>query len=122
MRQAFKLEEQIARLFQRAAMTARKTRSENHRLLFQCEFAAAFLLTILLTGCASSNKAEAENAGSAPPAAVVKVVRRNISSNLEIASEFLPFHSIGSTNTASFRGSESSFFLCVAFITITTRG
>jgi RND family efflux transporter MFP subunit len=75
-------------------MTTRKTRSQNHRLLFQCEFAAAFLLPILLSGCASSNKAEAENTGSAPPAAVVKVARRNISSNLEIASEFLPFQEI----------------------------
>ena len=71
-----------------------KTSSQSHRLLFQRQFAAAFLLAILLTGCASSNKADAENAGSTAPAAVVKVARRNISSNLEIASEFLPFQEI----------------------------
>ena len=75
-------------------MTTRKTSSQNHRHLFQRQFAAAFLLSTMLTGCASSNKAEAENAGSTAPAAVVKVARRNISSNLEIASEFLPFQEI----------------------------
>jgi len=62
------------------------------RTLFQC--AAAFLLAVLLSGCATANKAEAQNPEKAPPAPVVKVARRNISSNLEIASEFLPFQEI----------------------------
>jgi RND family efflux transporter MFP subunit len=65
-----------------------------HRFAMQTRFAAAFFLVGLLSGCTSTNKAEAQNAGEAPPAAVVKVVRHNISSDLEIASEFLPFQEI----------------------------
>jgi RND family efflux transporter MFP subunit len=43
-------------------------------------------------GCNDSRKSEAANA--APEAAVVKVQRKNISSTLEISSEFLPFQEI----------------------------
>jgi len=56
--------------------------------------AVALVLTVLLFGCASSNKAEAQNTAGPVPAAVVKVTRGNISSNLQIASEFLPFQEI----------------------------
>lgn len=73
-------------------MTKRKQRFHDYPT--HCELAVALVLTVLLFGCASSNKAEAENTAGAVPAAVVKVARGNISSNLEIASEFLPFQEI----------------------------
>jgi RND family efflux transporter MFP subunit len=75
-------------------MTTTKQRFRDDSRWTHCELAVALLLTVLLFGCASSNKAEAENAAGAVPAAVVKVARGNISSNLEIASEFLPFQEI----------------------------
>lgn len=54
-------------------------------LLVFIEFAA---------GCGGAHKAEADEAANAPTAAVIKVARRNIADNLEIASEFLPFQEI----------------------------
>jgi RND family efflux transporter MFP subunit len=46
------------------------------------------------SGCGSARKAEAEDAAHAPAAPVVKVVRRNLSNTLEIASEFQPLQEI----------------------------
>lgn len=55
----------------------------------------AFLLAFAaaLSGCGSGRKAAADTA-QAPPAAVVKVTRGNISDTLEIASEFQPFQEV----------------------------
>lgn len=64
--------------------------SHSHRLTkgaFLLAFAAA------LSGCGSGRKAAADTA-QAPPAAVVKVTRGNISDTLEIASEFQPFQEV----------------------------
>ena len=47
----------------------------------------------LLTGCGSAGKTKADEA-DAPSVAVVKVTRQNLSNELEIASEFLPFQEI----------------------------
>jgi RND family efflux transporter MFP subunit len=56
------------------------------------------LLTVFLaalgSGCGNARKAEAEDAAHAPTAPVVKVVRRNLSNTLEIASEFEPLQEI----------------------------
>jgi RND family efflux transporter MFP subunit len=84
----------IAPLTLRAAMTTNERKTRARLFSVQNRSAATFLLAVLLSGCASANKAEAGNSGDASPAAVVKVARRNISSNLEIASEFLPFQEI----------------------------
>src|SRR5580704_3107531 len=46
------------------------------------------------SGCGSARKAEAEDAAHAPAAPVVKVVRRDLSNTLEIASEFQPLQEI----------------------------
>ncbi len=62
----------------------------------------AYLVTLILTGalagfvfgCGNARKAEAEDAAHAPTAPVVKVVRRNLSNTLEIASEFQPLQEI----------------------------
>ncbi len=51
------------------------------------------LAAALLIGCDSTGKTKADGA-DAPSAAVVKVTRQNLSSELEIASEFLPFQEI----------------------------
>src|ERR1700747_1766186 len=51
------------------------------------------LAAALLTGCGSTGKTKADEAG-APNVAVVKVTRQNLSNDLEIASEFLPFQEI----------------------------
>jgi RND family efflux transporter MFP subunit len=48
----------------------------------------------LLAGCGSASKTSPDDPASAPHVAVVKVVRRDLSSNLQIASEFLPFQEI----------------------------
>jgi len=45
-------------------------------------------------GCGSARKTEADDLSSAPQVAVVKVTRQNLTSKLEIASEFLPFQEI----------------------------
>jgi len=52
------------------------------------------LLAALLCGCGSGPKVNADDAANAPRVAVVKVVRRNLSNTLEIASEFQPFQEI----------------------------
>src|SRR5579863_2673930 len=52
-----------------------------------------FLIAAGLAGCGSSGKAKAD-AADAPSVAVVKVTRQNLSNELEIASEFLPFQEI----------------------------
>lgn len=54
------------------------------------QWTAAILATLAFSGCSAPTKAEAGNTASIPRAAVVRVVRRDLSSNLEIASEFLP--------------------------------
>jgi RND family efflux transporter MFP subunit len=58
---------------------------------------ALWALTILLgffSGCGKGRSAQAENQSTAPQVAVVKVTLRNVSDNLEIASEFQPFQEI----------------------------
>ena len=53
-----------------------------------------FLLAGCVAGCGGGHKAAADEAANAPAAAVVKVARRNIADNLEIASEFQPFQEV----------------------------
>jgi len=54
-----------------------------------------FLISVAtFIGCGEEHKAAADDAANAPTAAVVKVTRGNISDNLEIASEFLPFQEV----------------------------
>jgi RND family efflux transporter MFP subunit len=48
----------------------------------------------LFSGCRGTPKANADDAASAPAAAVVKVARANIADNLEIDSEFQPFQEV----------------------------
>jgi RND family efflux transporter MFP subunit len=47
-----------------------------------------------LIGCGEGHKAAADDAASAPQAAIVKVTRGNIADSLEIASEFQPFQEV----------------------------
>src|ERR1700719_4761647 len=51
------------------------------------------LIAALLAGCGSTGKTKAD-AANAPNVAVVKVTRQNLSNELEIASEFLPYQEI----------------------------
>src|SRR6202047_2928109 len=53
-----------------------------------------FLLAEFTAGCGGAHKAAADETANAPAAAVVKVARRNIADNLEIASEFQPFQEV----------------------------
>ena len=52
--------------------------------------ALLLLVASILAGCGSADKAGADNSANAPYVAVAKVARRNLSSTLDIASEFLP--------------------------------
>jgi RND family efflux transporter MFP subunit len=54
----------------------------------------AGLFAGLVCGCGDARKAEAEDAAHAPSAPVVKVVRRDLNNELEIASEFQPLQEI----------------------------
>lgn len=54
----------------------------------------AGLFAGLVSGCGDARKAEAEDAAHAPSAPVVKVVRRDLNNELEIASEFEPLQEI----------------------------
>jgi RND family efflux transporter MFP subunit len=51
------------------------------------------LVAAVLSGCGSAGKTKADEA-SAPNVAVIKVARHNLSNELEIASEFLPYQEI----------------------------
>ncbi len=53
-----------------------------------------FFAAALLAGCGTSGEPAKVDAANAPRAAVVPVTRRNISTTLEIASEFQPFQEI----------------------------
>lgn len=57
------------------------------------KFWGVLTLAALAAGC-GGGKTHANDAANAPTAAVVKVERRDIASNLEIASEFLPYQEI----------------------------
>jgi RND family efflux transporter MFP subunit len=56
--------------------------------------AALFVLAGISSGCGNSPEKNPDDPANAPSAAVVKVVRRDLTSNLEIASEFQPFQEI----------------------------
>jgi len=67
----------------------RKTNKRTRVLLIFAGFFAG-----LVCGCGDARKAEAEDAAHAPSAPVVKVVRRDLNNELEIASEFQPLQEI----------------------------
>jgi RND family efflux transporter MFP subunit len=52
------------------------------------------IFSAALIGCGEGRKATADDPANAPVAAAVKVLRGNISDNLEIASEFQPFQEV----------------------------
>lgn len=54
----------------------------------------AMAVLIVLCGCGRAAKVNASDAGSALPVAVAKTMRRNLSSTLDIASEFEPYQEI----------------------------
>jgi len=57
-------------------------------------FSISLILFLSAAGCGEEHKAAADDAASAPAAAVVKVTRGSISDTLEIASEFQPFQEV----------------------------
>lgn len=57
-------------------------------------FCAAAALSVALTGCGKADNASADNPANAPRVGVVKVTRHDLTSTLEIASEFEPFQEI----------------------------
>jgi RND family efflux transporter MFP subunit len=62
------------------------------KFAFRGYFIAAIAISALANGCADARKSA--DPGDVPRAAVVKVQRKNLSSTLEIASEFLPYQEI----------------------------
>ena len=64
------------------------------RLTKAAALLSLFLLAGFAAGCGGAHKAAADDMASAPAAAVVKVARRNIADNLEIASEFQPYQEV----------------------------
>ncbi|HEY4839951.1 MAG TPA: efflux RND transporter periplasmic adaptor subunit [Candidatus Acidoferrales bacterium] len=56
--------------------------------------AALLILAGVWAGCGNAPVKDMDDPANAPSAAVVKVVRRDLTSNLEIASEFQPFQEI----------------------------
>ena len=64
------------------------------RIYRTVSFFIFLICSAALIGCGGEHKAAADDAANAPAAAVVKVARGNISDNLEIASEFLPFQEV----------------------------
>ena len=53
-----------------------------------------FLFELLIGGCGSTGTAKSEDPANAPPAAVVRAVRKDISNDLQIASELQPFQEV----------------------------
>ena len=66
----------------------------NERRFRAALLVAAGVFGLLVSGCGGDRKAEAEDAAHAPAAPVVKVVRRDLNNELEIASEFQPLQEI----------------------------
>ena len=52
------------------------------------------LATALAGGCGSTGTSKIENLANAPPAGVVRVVRKDLANNLQIDSEFKPFQEV----------------------------
>ncbi len=63
------------------------------KLPFQ-PMALVALFAAIAVGCGSASAPRADNAPAASPVAVVKVARHNLASQMEIASEFLPYQEI----------------------------
>src|SRR5712664_1973425 len=57
-------------------------------------WAMLFVAAVLVGGCGSAGKADPENPSNAPHVGVVKVARKDLSSNLQIASELMPFQEV----------------------------
>ena len=57
-------------------------------------FCAAAALSATLAGCGKADNPSADNPANAPRVGVVKVVRHDLASDLEISSEFEPFQEI----------------------------
>ena len=53
-----------------------------------------FLSALFIEGCGSTGTAKSEDPANAPPAAVVRAVRKDISNDLQIASELQPFQEV----------------------------
>ena len=70
-----------------------KTQRITHKLLLPAGFGTVLVAVAVLAGCHSDGKVEADTRASVR-VAVVKVARKNLSSQLEIASEFEPFQEI----------------------------
>src|SRR5579864_285966 len=74
--------------------TYQECRGDAMRLKNAPAFLPLFLLAGLAAGCGGTHKAAADDTANGPSAAVVKVARRSIADNLEIASEFQPFQEV----------------------------
>ena len=66
----------------------------NERLARCGSWLTLLLAVVLSSGCGSADKANPDSAANAPHVAVVPVVRKDLSSELEIASELLPFQEV----------------------------
>jgi RND family efflux transporter MFP subunit len=75
-------------------MRTPKRPDPGERIAWSRIIAAAFILAVLLSGCGRAQKDSADNPANAPHVAVVKAARANLSDNLEIASELLPYQEI----------------------------
>ena len=70
--------------------TRHKSRGRNPVRLFT----AILVVAGFLSGCGSTGKAASDSLANAPTAAVVKVQRRDLSSQLSISSEFQPYQEV----------------------------
>jgi RND family efflux transporter MFP subunit len=75
-------------------MTHRGNTRRNRSWIARSALAFAIAATVFSCGCTNSTNAHASGIATVPHAAVVRVVRRNLSSELQIASEFLPYQEI----------------------------
>ena len=75
-------------------MTATQIASYSKRRVKKKRVWTIVFFTMVLAGCGSTAKTNADDPADAPHVAVVKVVRRNLANTLEIAAEFQPFQEI----------------------------
>ena len=75
-------------------MTAPKDPNRKKSLRKNRRVWIGFIFAVILAGCGSSGKSNADDPANAPHVAVVNVARKNIANTLEIASEFQPFQEI----------------------------
>ena len=71
-----------------------RTRYKSRRKIHTGTISAVLFAVVLIGGCGSNRNLSGADAANAPEVPIVKVQRQNLSSQLEIAAEFMPYQEV----------------------------